>query len=313
MQLEYIVTENDINKTVREIILSKLNISHRLLTRLKKENCIFLNNSPIYVDKTVSSNDVITVSLDYKEDNSNIASKNIPLDIIYEDDWLLVVNKQAGIPVHPSINHYEDNLSCGVKFYFDTINLKKKIRPVNRIDKDTSGLVVFAKCEYIQEALIKQMNDGRFYKEYIAICEGHFDEKKGTIKARISRKDASIIERCIDENGEKAITHYEVLKEISLPVNLVNKNIQPEEKPFAKIISVIKCILETGKTHQIRVHMSYIGHPLLGDDLYGGNLELIKRQALHSYKISFIHPVENKKMNFEAKIPNDIKSIINLI
>lgn len=176
MNLEYFATKNDNNKEVKDILLSNLKISHRLLTTLKKENSIFLNGVPCFVCKTVKTGDKITVSFDYEEDNSNIISKEMLLEIIYEDDWLLIVNKQPGIPVHPSILHYEDSLSSGIKSYFDSIGLKKKIRPVNRIDKNTSGLVVFAKNEYIQESLICQMQDKTFEKEYIAIVEGHFED-----------------------------------------------------------------------------------------------------------------------------------------
>lgn len=175
MKLEYIAKETDNNKTIKDILIFKMQISKRLLITLKKENCIYLNNNPSFVFKTVLQQDKIMVNFNYKEDNSNIVSKHIPLDIIYEDDWYLVVNKPSGIPVHPSILHYEDSLASGIKYYFDSINLKKKIRPVNRIDKDTSGLVLFAKNEFIQEALIKQMQNGNFNKEYLAIVEGYFE------------------------------------------------------------------------------------------------------------------------------------------
>lgn len=201
MRLEYIVTNNENGKTVKDILLSCLHISHRLLITLKRENSIFLNDLPAFVYQKVSVNNKISISFDYAEDNSNIVSKQIPLDIVYEDEWLLIVNKHSGIPVHPSILHYEDSLSSGIKFYFDSIGLKKKIRPVNRIDKDTSGLVVFAKNEYIQEALIQQMQAGTFIKEYIAVVEGFFNanEKTGTINMPISRKEGSIIERCVSD------------------------------------------------------------------------------------------------------------------
>jgi len=136
-----------------------------------------------------------------------------------------------------------------------------------------------------------------FTKEYIAIVEGHFNNKSGTINAPIARKNSSIIERCIDKNGDISITHYEVLKQLEIN----NKQ-----------ISVVKCNLETGRTHQIRVHMSYIGHPLLGDDLYGGNKYLLNRQALHSYRISFIHPIENKKVEYISTLPENFKKIYSI-
>ena len=294
MKLEYIACKTDENQKLKDILLNRLNISHRLINTLKNQNMVFVNDKQSVLYNLIKQGDKITVSFDYEEDNSNIIPKNIPIDIIYEDEWILVVNKQAGIAVHPSILHYEDSLSNGVRFYYDSIGLKKKIRPVTRIDKDTSGLVVFAKCEYIQEQLIKQMEKNKFEKQYIAIVEGNFDNKSGIINEPISRKENSIIERCVNSSGAPSITEYEVLE------NLDN-------------FSIIQCKLKTGRTHQIRVHMSYIGHPLLGDDLYGGNIDQINRQALHCNKISFIHPVTNIKLNFEASIPDDMNKIIQII
>ena len=290
MKLEYIVKENDLDKNIKDIILSKFHISHRLLTNLKKENSILLNGSN-FIYTPLKQGDIIILSFDYEEDNSNIVSKQIDLEIIFEDEWILIVNKPAGIPVHPSILHYEDSLSSGIKYYFDKIGLKKKIRPVTRIDKDTSGLVVFAKCEYIQEALITQMKNETFQKEYITFVKGILNNKKDIINAPISRKENSIIERCVNSNGSPSITEYEVISE--------HTN-----------FSVVKCNLKTGRTHQIRVHFSYIDHPLLGDDLYGGNLDLITRQALHCHKVSFIHPVTNTVITAEAELPNDMKNLI---
>ena len=178
MKLEYIATSNDNDRIIKDILLSYFKISHRLLITLKKNNCIFLNDTPSFVYQKLKEGDKLVVSFDYEEDNSNIIPKEMPLDIIYEDDWFLIINKPAGIAVHPSMLHYVDSLSNGIRFYFDKIGLKKKIRPVNRIDKDTSGLVVFAKNEYVQECLIRQMQMNDFKKEYLAIVEGHFDNKK---------------------------------------------------------------------------------------------------------------------------------------
>lgn len=178
MKLEYVITDNDNNKIVKDILLSNFKISHRLLITLKREKSIFLNNFPTFVYQKVNVGDKISISFNYEEDNSNIVPAKMPLDIIYEDECYLVINKPCGIPVHPSILHYENSLSNGVRYYFDSIGLKKKIRPVNRIDKDTSGLVVFAKNEYVQEALIREMQAGNFKKEYIAIVEGTFKNKK---------------------------------------------------------------------------------------------------------------------------------------
>lgn len=290
MKLYY---KNDKYKTVKEVLITHLHISHRLLVKLKNTKNIFLNNFPTSVSEKVNIGDIICVNLDYIEDNSNIVPTKINLDIIYEDDAYIVVNKPYGVPVHPSILHYEDSLSNGIKYYFDTIGLRKKIRPVNRIDKDTSGIVIFAKNEYVQEMLIRQMNSKKFTKEYIAIVEGFFENKTGTINLPIARTENSIIERCVNDSGVSSITHYEVLKEFKYNIP----------------ISILKCTLETGRTHQIRVHLSHINHPLLGDELYGGNLSIIKRQALHSYKVSFIHPISNTLVKYTCNLPNDLHDI----
>lgn len=222
------------------------------------------------------------------EESENIVATPINLNIVFEDDSLLILNKPAGIAVHPSILHYTDSLSNGVKYYFDTIGLKRKIRPVNRLDLNTSGLIIFAKNEYIQEALIQQMNKHIFVKEYIAIVNGHFDNTSGTINLPIARKSNSIIERCISKDGQEAVTDYEVIEDFDN-------------------YSIVKCKLRTGRTHQIRVHMSAIGHPIIGDTLYGSPSNFINRQALHSYKMAFIHPVTKENLEFICELPKDMQ------
>ncbi len=289
MKIEYKVEKLYDKKSINKILIDKFNISARLLARLIKNNKILLNKNQCDTRQTVNLGDIIQIDFDYLEDNSNIIPTKINLDIIYEDEWMLVVNKPAGIPIHPSRAHFTDSISNGIKYYYDKISLHKKIRPVNRLDLDTSGIVIFAKCEYIQEIFIKQMKKRDFIKEYICIVEGSLENKKGELTYPIARKRNSIIERCVDkENGQPSITHYEVIKEL-------------------KNYSLIKCRLETGRTHQIRVHMKEFGHPIIGDTLYGEKSNLISRQALHSFKIMCIHPVTKKKLIFESELPEDMK------
>lgn len=194
-----------------------MKVSNRLYNKLLRENAIYLNgniyNTHASYRTCIKENDMITINLDYKEDNLNIIPQKMNLDIVYEDEWLLVLNKPAGIPVHPSLMHYENSLSNGVRYYFDLIGLKKKIRPVNRLDKDTSGLVVFAKCEYIHSVLMDEMQNNLFTKKYLAITTGIFQNKYGIIDLPIARKKDSIIERYINFNGQNALTKYIVLKE----------------------------------------------------------------------------------------------------
>ena len=287
MKLKYIV-DKEIN--IRQVLREKFGVSERLLTKLKKNKKIYLNgNNDIFLDIPVKSSDIVEVDFDFDEDNSNIVPVKMDLNVIYEDDSLIVLDKPFNMPVHPSLNHYEDSLSNGLKYYYDSINLHRKIRPINRLDKDTSGIVIFAKNEYAQDR-IRITN-----KIYLTILEGKL-EGSGIIDKPIARKADSIIERCISDNGEKAITEYSVIK---------NFKIGNEE------FSLVKCILHTGRTHQIRVHMASINHPILGDTLYGKSSSLISRQALHAYKLIFVHPVTKKEIEVTSSIPSDINNIIN--
>ena len=288
MNLSYQIDKDEHYDNVLHVLKEQFLLSDRLITKLKKANKIYLNSLPT----SVTVGDTVSVLIDFEEDNSNIVASNIPLNIIYEDDYLLVLNKPANIAIHPSILHFDNSLSNGVKFYFDKLGLKKKIRIVNRLDRNTSGIVILAKNEYIQECLIKQMKTNEFKKEYLAIAKGILESKSGTLNFPIARKEGSIIERTVSSDGDSAITHYDVVKEFN---NL----------------SLVHIVLETGRTHQIRVHFSHIGHPILGDTLYGSPSELINRQALHSYKLTFIHPVTKKELILESSLPNDIKNIIN--
>lgn len=290
MKLEYTVTNLTKYESLKQILKEEFSISERLIIKLKNSKQIYLNNEFIHINQKLQIGDIICIDLDFEETCDNIVPTKMNLDILYEDDGILIVNKPPFIPVHPSMDHYEDSLSNGIKYYFNSIGLKRKIRPVNRLDKNTSGIVIFAKNEYMQECLIKQMKSGSFVKEYIALVAGIID-KEQIIDAPIARKKDSIIERCVDINGDNAIT---IIKPLKIFDNY----------------SLIKCILKTGRTHQIRVHTSYIGHPILGDDLYSKKSVKINRQALHAYKINFIHPINKNKIEIEAKIPKDIEELI---
>ena len=288
IELKYIANQEDDNTTIKHILRDRLKISSRLLNKLKMNEKILVNDIPVFSNYIVHYNDKITVKIDFEE-TDYIKAEEMNLEIIYEDEYFLAINKEAGIVVHPSSNHLSGTLANGVKFY---LNNNKKIRAINRLDRDTSGIVLFAKNEYIQELMI---TDTQITKEYLAIVEGILDNKKGTIDKPIARKNGSIMERCVAEEGQKAITHYEVIKESK--TNL----------------SVVKLNLETGRTHQIRVHLAYSNAPILGDSLYGKTSELINRQALHAYKMEFIHPITGENICILASIPDDMKKIIDYL
>lgn len=283
-----------INKyiNIKQVLKEEFLISDRLLLKLKNSKQFFLNDKNVYVSHPVKENDIITVNLDFEENSENIVSTKMNLNILYEDSAFLILNKPAGIAIHPSCTHFSTSLSNGVKYYFEKIGLHRKIRPVNRLDKDTSGCVIFAKNEYIQESLVRQMKNKTFKKEYIALLYGHLKALKGTVNAPIARETDSIIKRCVRNDGDTAISHYEVLKEYDT---------------FSKV----RFIIETGRTHQIRVHSSYIGNPVLGDTLYGTTSSLISRQALHSYKVSFIHPLTKEHLEITAPLFEDMRLLIN--
>ena len=290
MQLTYQNTLNQY-RTIRDVLTKHFDMSHRFISKLKQHQAILLNNIPMYIDKEIFPSDTITINLDIEETSPGIVPINQSLDILYEDDAILIINKPPYMPVHPSSSHFTDTLANAVQYYYNKQHYLFKIHLANRLDKDTSGIVIFAKNGYIKECLIKQMKNHIFKKEYIALLTGILPEESGTISASISRKEGSIIERKVSANGAIAITHYNNLK------NYDN-------------YCLVHFILETGRTHQIRVHSQHIGHPILGDSLYGTNSPLIKRQALHAYKVTFIHPITHQTITFEAPVPQDINKLI---
>ena len=286
MQLSYTVLKEDNGKKVGTILRERFSISSRLLNKLKMNEKILVNQTPVFSSYLVHENDHITVNIDFEEQDG-ISKENIPLRILWEDEYLLAVNKPAHMVVHPSSYHPNGTLANAVKFY---LNNQRKIRPINRLDRDTSGIVLFAKNEYIQELMIQNHS---LQKEYLAICINKLPEQTGTISAPIAREDGSIMLRKVSEEGQVAITHYDVMKYF------------PEDN-----LSLVHLKLETGRTHQIRVHMKYIGNPILGDSLYGCPSSLISRQALHAWKLSFIHPITKKKILIETSLPEDMENIV---
>lgn len=281
IKLTYIVDDEE--TSLKSIIRNNLKISNRLLIKLKASNNIFVNGKAVPINYKIYKNDLIEVQIEFVEED-DILPEKMNLDILYEDEYILAINKMPGIVVHPSSYHLSDTIANGVKYY---LNNKRKIRPINRLDRDTSGVVLFAKNEYIQE-LFTTLDVS---KEYIAIVDGFPNQVEGTINAKIARKEGSIMERCVSEAGRTAITHYKVIKTYDTYSSLSVK-------------------LETGRTHQIRVHMAFIGHPIVGDTMYGKETTLIDRQALHSYKTSFVHPITGEEISIVANLPEDMKKLI---
>ena len=277
-----------------EQYLRRRGYSYQNLARLKKmRESILLNGAWTYMRTAVKDGDILTVHIQEPESSPNIPPVKLPLDIVYEDEDIVVVNKPAGMPVHPSLNNYENSLANGLMYYYQEQGKPFIFRCTNRLDRDTSGLTVVAKHMVSSSILSSMGMRHEITREYLAIVRGALKPSVGTIDAPIGRTGSSLIERKIDfENGERAVTHYRVV----------------EEQNGHSLVSLI---LETGRTHQIRVHMKYIGHPLVGDYLYNPDMEYIDRQALHSHRLSFTHPVTGEKMEFTAPLPADMRKILS--
>ena len=277
-----------------EQYLRRRGYSYQNLARLKKmRESILLNGAWIYMRTAVKDGDILTVHIQEPESSPNIPPVKLPLDIVYEDEDIVVVNKPAGMPVHPSLNNYENSLANGLMYYYQEQGKPFIFRCTNRLDRDTSGLTVVAKHMVSSSILSSMGMRHEITREYLAIVRGALKPSEGTIDAPIGRTGSSLIERKIDfENGERAVTHYRVV----------------EEQNGHSLVSLI---LETGRTHQIRIHMKYIGHPLVGDYLYNPDMEYIDRQALHSHRLSFTHPVTGEKMEFTAPLPTDMRKILS--
>lgn len=276
-----------------EQYLRRKGYSSQNLTQLKKmPQSILINGNWVYMQTPVKNTDVLTVHIRENQSSPNIPPVRLPLNIIYEDEDIIVVNKPSGMPIHPSLNNYRNSLANGLMYYYHSQGKPFVFRCTNRLDRDTSGLTVVAKHMVSSSILSGITERHEITREYLAVVRGRLIPESGTIDAPIGRTGSSLIERRIDfENGERAVTHYRVLKE---------KNGH----------SLVSLILETGRTHQIRVHMQYIGHPLVGDYLYNPDMEYITRQALHSHRLLFTHPITGEKLEFTAPLPEDMRQVL---
>ena len=275
--------------------LKQKGFSSQNLVQLKKDPyAVRANGIPCFMNHILQPGDTLTLHIHEEHSSEKIPPVELPLDIIYEDEDLMVINKPAGMPIHPSMNNYYNSLANSLAYYFAQQNCPFVFRCINRLDRDTSGLTIVAK-HYVSAGMLSTMIANKassgITREYLAIVKGSVLPSEGTITAPLGRKEGSIIERCVDfEKGESALTHYRVL----------------DEKNGHSLVSLI---LETGRTHQIRIHMKYLGYPLIGDYLYNPDMEQIQRQALHAWKLSFVHPITGEKMQFTAPLPEDMAKV----
>lgn len=269
--------------------LKKQGYSKAVLTHIRKtEYGILLNGHTVFSSVRLKKDDLLTISLIDEKPSEQIIPNPVPIHIVYEDEDLMVLDKEANQPIHPSINNYDNTLANGLAWYFSQKNEPFVYRCINRLDRDTTGLLIVAK-NMLSAAILSEMGKRReIHREYLAIVQGEI-AADGTVDAPIARMADSIIARCVDfTNGETAVTHFKRLC-------------------FQNNLSLVSLKLETGRTHQIRVHMKYIGHPLIGDFLYNPDFSLIKRQALHSHKLSFFHPITKEWLSFTSPLPKDME------
>lgn len=290
--LEMTVDEQSAGKTIEQILKEDLLISGRMIQRLTRQKGLFLNRKAPFLKKKVKAGDLVRVLIgDRGGEEGALVPEDIPIHVVYEDDEVLVVNKQAGIIVHPIKQGQSGTLANGIAFYWASKGITGKVRPVHRLDKDTSGLILIAKNSYIHQLLDRQLREQQVHRIYWTIVEGKLAEKEGVFREPIAQHPQNPVKRSVIASGEEAITHYRVLEEYSQA-------------------SLVEVHLETGRTHQIRVHFEHAGHPVLGDTLYGKSHPLIKRQALHAYQLEFIHPLRGDKMEFVQPVPEDMKELI---
>lgn len=282
--LTYEITAEQAGTKIGDFLRTAGYSRHVIIHLKKTENGILLNGEWAYVGQFLKEGDHLEIRIIESESSEQIVPAELPLDIVYEDEDLLIINKPADMPIHPSINNYNNTLANALMWYYQQKGETFVYRCINRLDRDTTGLLIVAK-NMLSGGILSDMSKKReIQREYLAIAEGEVPQE-GVIDAPIARKEESVIERCVDfEKGDRAVTHYWRLD-------------------YRNGYSLVRLKLETGRTHQIRVHMKYIGYPLTGDYLYNPDYRILDHQALHSWKLAFRHPVTGAQMQFKADPP----------
>ena len=279
--IDYIIDEDSAGLRVEQFLRRKRYSGQNLSEIKRMPKSILVNGVHYYMRQELSKGDHLQVRICETQNSEKIPPTKLPLDIIYEDEDLLVLNKPAGMPIHPSLNNYTNSMANALAYYFQSQGKPFIFRCCNRLDRDTSGLTIVSK-HLVSGSILSDMTKYReVHREYLAIARGSVTPSEGTI-----------IERTVDwEHGEDAVTHYKVVKE-------------------ANGHSLVSLRLETGRTHQIRIHMKYLGYPLIGDYLYNPDMEYMTRQALHSHHMEFTHPITGEHMSFTAPLPEDMARVM---
>jgi 23S rRNA pseudouridine1911/1915/1917 synthase len=289
--LEFEVKKEDEGRKLRDYLKTEIGLSSRLIRGSAVGGRIRIGNQIVKLNHSLEVGDIIRIELS-KEESQDIEPEEMELDIVYEDEDLLVVNKSPFTVVHPTRSHPSGTLANGVLHHFRSKGESCIVRLVSRLDRDTSGLIIIAKNQYCHMFLAKEMERNAVIKGYTAVVWGNLKKSKGTINEPIYRPSQDSIKRVVDPRGQKSITHFEVVESFNQA-------------------DLVRLRLETGRTHQIRVHLSYLGNPIIGDTLYGREEEtLINRQALHASHLTFLHPRTKETISLSSDLPEDIKNLI---
>lgn len=292
MRLSWTIGTEDAGVELKNYLMKQKGLSRRLLKAIKKDGGqILVNGAASRLRCLLEAGDCVEFLLPAETKGPAIAAEQIPLTIVYEDEAIIVLDKPAGMAVIPSPNHPNGTLANALLAHYEAQRLNSTVHIVTRLDRDTSGLVLVAKNRYVHALLSEFQKAGQVERSYTALAEGVFIKTSSSIDLPIGRKEDSIIERIVTPDGQNAVTHYKV-------------------KQSGDGLALLSVRLETGRTHQIRVHLAHEGHPLAGDSLYGGSLALIKRQALHCERLFFMHPYRQEKVEFISEPPEDMMCLI---
>lgn len=286
----YTLQPQDEGLKYQEILFRRFHFSRKLIQHLKQSERVWVDGIFTFLTARGKAGQTLNIQLQTPETNS-IPGENLPLDILYEDDYFLAINKPAGQVVHPTPRYPTGTIGNAVVGYWLAKGEARPFRPIHRIDRNTSGVVVVGKNQFAHQQMAWQHAHQRIHKCYLGIVEGQVKDDQGIINAPIALAPGSFMQRQISPDGSPAVTRFRVLERF-------------------KDASLVEFILETGRTHQIRVHCQHLGHPLLGDDLYGGNLSRIDRQALHSTIYEFNHPLTGEVVTLQAPLPEDMELLL---